>query len=436
MLRANYKKSGKEIYLLLLVYLIVFFVCIFTEPIYSHDTYSYLGAMPYRQMGYVIFLKVFTLIFGTYFDIAVVAFHAVFSLFSVHYFFKKISKLFQLNTLLKIPLLLILLFPFFPPLSIANNLCSEGLGYGLYLLFIAIGMEILFGKKHHYFKYYLVVYLVLVSIRSQFIFSTLIFAGTYFLMHRKQILQRKHLINTFIFCGVMLIASLAERTYHKLKDGFFKPTPLGYTSASTAPIYLSDRDDYKLFENKDYQEIFINSYDTLVHKDLLPKPNYTIEESYKFFHDNLPKICNQTIRVQGINYYLNKPAPEKWSNNQMASYLYFETEAACKEFTKVLIVNHFKDWLKLFYANITYGFKSQLLLWFVVFMFLFSLAKTLLNNQRKYAIIFLLSSLILSNALFIAFAVHSIQRYLFYNYALIFLLFLSTYNLLASEKKS
>ncbi|WP_299364543.1 hypothetical protein [Winogradskyella sp.] len=434
-MRFKYKKNTSENYLLFLSLGLVFFFCILTEPLYSPDTYSYLGAMPFRQMGYVVFLRIFTTIFGSYFDFVVVGFHALFSLCAVYYFFTKISRLYKLNPLLKIPLLVILLIPFFPPLSIANNLCSEGLGYGLYLLFVAIGMDILFNNKHERFKYYLIVYLALISIRSQFIFSTLIFAGTYFLMYRKHIFHRKHIKNILIFCSVMLIASLVERTYHKMKDGFFKPTPLGYTSASTAPIYLSDRDDFKLIEDKDYRAIFRMSYDSLVKKDLLVKPEYTTKEAYKFFHDNLPKICNQTIRHVGVNYYLSKPAPKDWSENQVASYLYFETEAACKTFTKVLIIDNFKAWARLYYTNITYGFRSQLLLWFVVVMFFFSLVKNLLNYQKRYAIIFLLSSLILSNAMFIAFASHSIQRYLFYNYSLIFLLFLSTYNLLKRERK-
>ncbi|WP_299111789.1 hypothetical protein [uncultured Winogradskyella sp.] len=392
--------------------------------------------MPYRQMGYVFFLKVFTIMFGSFYDVAVVGFHTAFSLFGVHYFFTKVSRVFQLNRLLQLPLLVILLFPFFPPLSIANNLCSEGLGFGLYLMFIAIGMDILFNNKHQNFKYYLVVYLALVSVRSQFIFSTLIFAGTYFMMYRKELLQKKHSLNILAFVSIMFVASITERTYHKVKDGFFKPTPLGYTSAATAPIYLSNKSDYKLIKNEDYRKVFKISYDSLIKKDLLTKPEYTTKETYKFFHDNLPKICNQTVREVGKAYYSNKPTPKDWSENQANSYIFFETEAACKEYTKVLILNNLNEWLKLYYANITYGFKSQLLLWFVALIFFYSLIKTFLNSKKEYAIIFLLSSLILSNAMFIAFAVHSIQRYLFYNYALIFLLFLSTYNILRRGQKS
>ena len=419
---------------LLILYFGIFFFCLFIDPIYSHDTFSYLKAMPYRQLGYVIFLKSFSFVFGSYFDVVVVAFHAIFSMFGVHYFYKKITSLFNLNNLFKFIIIAILVFPFFPPLLIANNLCSEGLGYGLYLIFIAIGFDILFNNKQKYIKYYSFIFLGLVFVRSQFIISTIIFAGVYFLMHRKSVLQKKHLFNIVIMLGLVLIASLTERSYHKLKDGFFKPTPLGYTSASTAPIYISDSTDYSLIEDKDYREILKISFDTLLKKDLLLKPGQTPKEDYLFFHNNLPKICNQTIRKQGIEYYFKKEHPKEWSFNQAESYPYFETEAACKVYTFTLIKANFGEWIELFYSSITYGFYTPILFLFVLFIFLFSLIKTIFHYKKIYAILFLLSSLILSNAMFIAFAVHSIQRYLFYNYALLFLLFISSLKLLKRDR--
>lgn len=429
-MKINFKNSNTTKYILFLVYFCVFLFCIISAPLYSPDTYSYLKAMPFRQLGYVIFLKSFSFMFGSYFDVVVVFVHTLFSLFGVHYFYKKAASLFNLNSISKLAIIAILLFPFFPPLSIANNICSEGLGYGLYLLFIAIGLDILFNDKRENFKYYVIVYLSLVFIRSQFIISTLIFAGVYFLMHRKSILKRQHLVNIIIFSSVIIVASLTERTYHKLKDGFFKPTPLGFTSASTAPVYVSDESDYHLIENEDYREIFKISYDTLIKKDLLLNSEQTPKEQYLFFHENLPKICNQTVRQQAVNYYLTKDFPEELSKKQIRSYPFFESEAACKVFTTTLIKNNFKKWIKLYYTNITHGFYSPILFFIVVFLFLFSLIKTVFSYQKHYAILFLLSSLILSNALFIAFASHSIMRYLFYNYALIFLLFISALKLL------
>lgn len=433
MLKVDFKNLSVSKYILFSVYLCIFLFCIINDPIYSPDTYSYLRSMPYRQLGYVIFLKGFSAVFGSYFDVVVVFIHAIFSLFAVHYFYSKMSSLFKLNIVLKIPLLAILLFPFFPPLSIANNLCSEGLSYGLYLLFIGIGMDMLFNTKHKNLKYFLIVYLALVFTRSQFVFSTLIFAGVYILIYRKSIFQRKHILHTLVLCGIIIIASITERTYHKLKDGFFKPTPLGYVSASTAPIYVSNKTDASLIVQKDYKEIFQISYDSLVKKDLLLKPNQTPREDYLFFHDNLPKICNQTVLDQAVRYYSTKKLPEGLSKKQVLSYPFFESEAACKVFTITLIKDNFKNWIQLYFTNISYGFYSPILLFFVIFMFFFSLIKTTVHYHKKYAILFLLSSLILSNALFIAFASHSIMRYLFYNYALLFLLCISMLKLLKRE---
>ncbi len=430
----KYKHISKETFVLFIVYVVVFLFCILSDPLYSPDTYSYLMAMPFRQLGYVIFIKTFSFIFGSLFDVAVVSVHTVFSLFAVHFFYKKVSAIFSLKALYKLVVIAILLFPFFPPLSIANNICSEGLGYGLYLLFVAIGLDLLFNNKKEHLKYYVIVYLGLIFIRSQFIFSTLIFAGVYFLMFRKSILKRKHIFHILVLCGVILVASATERTYHKLKDGFFKPTPLGYTSASTAPIYVSDITDYSLIEQKDYQEILKISYDTLIKKDLLLKPNNSLKEDYLFFHNNLPKICNQTVREQAIDYYISKELPSNLSQKQARSYPFFESEAACKVYTMTLIKDNFSKWIQLYYTNITHGFYSPFVFLFVILLFLFSLIKTLFSCQKNYAILFLLSSLILSNALFIAFASHSIMRYLFYNYALLFLLFIGTLKLFKRER--
>jgi len=390
--------------------------------------------MPYRQLGYVFFLKSYSFVFGAYFESAVVFTHTVFSLFAVHYFYKKVAQIFNLNRLTKVAILAVLVFPFFPPLYIANNLCSEGLGYGLYLLFVAFGLDLLFNDQKKHLKYYLIVYLILITMRGQFIFSTLIFAGVYFLIHRKTIFHRMHIFTLIALCGIIGVSSLTERSYHKLKDGFFRPTPLGFVSASTAPVYVSDITDYKLIEQEDYQEILRMSYDALIQKDLLLKPNQTPKEAYLFFHENLPKICNQTVLDQAVTFYTNKNLPDGLTEQQMLSYPFFESEAACRVFTINLIKDNFNKWIQLFYTNITYGFHTPILFFFVVFMFFLSLIKTLFSYQKHYALLFLESSLILSNALFIAFASHSIMRYLFYNYALLFLLFISSLKLLKRER--
>ncbi len=432
MLLAQNKIFKKAPLHLLIAYVLVFVFCLSTDAIYSYDTYDYLKAMPYRQLGYVIFVKTFDFIFRSYFDLAVVMFQTVFSLLAINYFYNKVTELFSLNAFLRLALVAILIFPFFQPLSIANNICSEGLSYGLYLLFIAMGIDIIFNNKYKQIKYFALIYLALIFVRGQFIFMTLIFAFTYFLIHRKEIALKKHIINLIVFITIPLLASLGERSYHKLKDGIFKPTPLGFVSASTAPFYISSKSDRDLIKNEDHKAVFELCYDALEVKNLLLSSKDNLEHSYTFFHENLPKICNQTVQALGKAYYQTKNPS---TNNPKAddANAYFYIEAACKGITFDLIKANFSKWLSLYYENISYGFYSPIILFIVVFIMLFSFIKTLFSYHKRYAVLFLLSSLTLSNAMLIAFASHSIMRYLFYNYVLLFLILIGIIKLLKRE---
>ncbi|MGB0982069.1 MAG: hypothetical protein ACPGUH_08220 [Winogradskyella sp.] len=411
----------------LLVYFSVFMYCINTEAIYSYDTYDYLRAMPYRQLGYVLFVKGFGFIFGGFFDYAVVGFQALFSLFAVHYFLKNVSALFSLNLVSKLLLLAILIFPFFEPLSIANNICSEGLSYGLYLILITLGINILFNHKLDHIKYFAIIYIALVFVRGQFLFTTLIFAFTYIIVYKTELKSKKHLLNIIVLVTVPLVISISERTYHKLKDGVFKATPFSFVNASTAAFYVSNQSDVNFIKNSDDKAIFTLSYKLLEEKKLLLSSQNNSEQPYMFFHNNMPKICNQTVHVTGINYYQAK-------DNSIAN-AYFNIEASCKNITLTLIKNNFSKWIRFYYANISYGLYSPLLVFVLLFIFIFSFIKMSFTYNKWYGILFLLSSLILANAMLVAFASHSIIRYLFYNYALFFLIVITIQKLFKHEPK-
>ena len=143
----NYKRLFDKKLILWVIYLMVFLFVVTNDAIYSPDTRSYINALPYRHLGYVIFVKVLAFIFNDFFDLGILMVQAAFSLAAVHVFFKKISRLLRLNSLAKIVLIVVLLFPFFKPLSVANNICPEGISYGIYLLFVAYGLDLLFNEN-------------------------------------------------------------------------------------------------------------------------------------------------------------------------------------------------------------------------------------------------------------------------------------------------
>lgn len=422
------KNILKEHTILKVIYLFVFLFVVFNEAIYSPDTRSYIHALPYRHLGYVLFVKIFNLIFSDFFDLSILVFQGAFSLTAVHVFFKKAASTLHLNTISKIGVLAILLFPFFKPLSVANNICPEGISYGLYLLFVAYSIELLCHENRKTWMYVIGFYLALTFTRGQFILTPLIIAFVYLIKHKKQLPKLSILIKSIVLVCIPIIVVLTESTYHKLKDGIFMTTPFGFVAASGSAFYVSERQDINHITDENDRKIFELCYDKLAQEKLLLTSQNNLQsyaEYYAFFHDNVPPICNHTIHDLGKDYYYQKEIKTHDNINYAHARAYHEIEKTCKNLTFTLIKANFKKWVQLYFANLSHGFYSSFFFILVVLIFIFSAIKFIFNSQNKnYTLLFMFSALTLSNAMLIAFASHSILRYLFYNYALLFLIFI------------
>lgn len=427
----------KEKYLLLVTYSIVFFFTIFQKAIYSPDTSGYLLALPYRHLGYVIFSKTFLFVFGDAFDIAVIFFQSILGLFAVNFFLKKVSILLHLNIALKILLLGILLFPFFSPLYVANNICPEGLSYPLYLLFVALNLEFIFNHNSKVLKYIFIVFLALVFTRGQFLFTSLTFAFVYFLQYRTQVFKKSVLIHLSVLVLIPIVAVLGDLSYHKLKDGIFMTTPFGFVNMSTSAFYVSNSDDIKLITNKDDRVIFESCYHSLTRQKLLLSQNKAknYREQYEHFQKSLVAICNLTIHESGTEYYLQKHLPIYEDDNFASAKSFYEIDQTCKNLTFILIKQNFKKWIQLYFANILHGFHNWFIFISIAFFFLFSLFKLISSYNKWDALLFIFSSLSILNAMISALFTYSIPRLLFYNYAMIFLCFIILTKLLMQEIK-
>ncbi|WP_431136481.1 hypothetical protein [Psychroserpens mesophilus] len=431
------KNILKENTILLAVYCIVFFSLITKEAIYSPDTSSYLLALPYRHLGYVIFVKTITFLFSDNFDLAIIGFQSVFGLFAVNFFLKKVAKILSLNTILFFVLLVVLLFPFFSPLHIANNVCPEGLSYSLYLLFVALNLEFLFNHNTKVLKFVIITFLALVFTRGQFLFTSLIFAFVYFLQNRKQVFKKPHLIHLSILLLIPIVAVLGELSYHKLKDGIFMTTPFGFVNTSTSAFYVANSDDINFITNEDDKAIFKSCYESLVQQKLLLSQNKAenYRQQYDHFQKNLTTICNLTIHESGKKYYLQKNSPALLKKQITYAKAYYDIDKTCKNLTFILIKQNFKKWIQLYFANILHGFNNWFIFTTIVFAFIFSLIKLIFSYSKWHSVLFIFSSLSILNAMISALFTYSIPRLLFYNYPLIFLCFIILIQLLTREFK-
>ncbi len=412
------------------VYGFCFLFLIFQDAIYTPDTNSYLKSLIYRSSGYPTFLFFFKNLFRNYFDIAVVSFQLLFGFLSTHIFITKVSYLLKLNVLEKIGLLLILLFPFFSPLYVANNICSEGLSYPLYLLMISFALDFLFSNNKKSFKFLLGSFVLLSLTRGQFLLSPLIIAFIYILINRETIKLKTNLFKIALLLLSIVSSVFIDKLYHKIVNDYFVSTPFTYINASTSALYVSNEADNNLFKEDD-KIIFETTYNSISNKGLIlsSKKRENYEAYYMHFHNNLIPICNQTLSPVGRNYYRNKynltDREAIIKNEQTAKNIYF-----------TLVKNNFNKYIKLFYHNIINGLYSQYLFFFLIIVSVYSLYKTFTSKEKHFPLLFLLSIFPMSNSFIVAFACHSIQRYIFYNYSLIFLTLLITIKLLYREFKN
>ncbi|TYA58284.1 hypothetical protein [Formosa maritima] len=411
------------------MYFFSFIFLIFQDAIYTPDTASYLNAAIYRYPGYAIFTNFLKFIFQDYFDLVTVGIQLLFGFIAVHFVAKKFTEVLQLNYLSKFILVAILLFPFFGPLYVANNICSEGLSYPLYLFFIVFSIDFLFKNNNIALIYICISSILLILTRGQFILVPFIIAFLFILKNRKEISKRNNLMKLLILVLIPITTILLDKSYHKLKDNAFASTPFTYVNTASLAFYVSKISDSSYIKNEEHKTIFIESHNFISSNKWImsSKKRVSYQDYYKHFHKYLVYICNFTLHDKGTEYFLNK--------NMSIVESRLAIEEAAKSITPILIKNNFNKWVNVYFASIIHGFKSIYILLFVLGVFLFSLIKVLISYKKNYAILFMVSSLTLSNSMIVATASYSIMRFYFYNYALLFIMIIIIYKIFIEKRQ-
>lgn len=422
-------KNRSENSILLAIFAIVFVILILQPPLYSPDTYSYLRADISRFPGYILFLRSLQFLFKSSFDVVAVAVHLIFSFIAIIVFYKKMVGLLFLKVFSKIALLAVLILPFFPPFEIANNLTSEGLAYPLYILLIAFATELIFIGDRKKILHVSLIFFALALTRGQFIVVGPIIAFMLLLKLKKATFRRGNILLIALLLLLPVFSGLLDSSYRKLFYGHFIKTPYSYVNAITLPLFVSEAENINLIATKAHKDIFKMSYERIDSLKLLSsKVNGSYNSKYMVFHEHFPQICNQNIHAQGKAYY--------YALDQTPHLNSIRTEEACKAMFPVLLKANFKEWAAIYFAGIVHGFQSVFALFFMIVLAILSLWKVLRKFSRNNGFILFSTLLLLSNAMIVAVASHSIQRYLFYNYALALLIILILLKKLKSRYES
>jgi len=373
---------------------------------------------------YSIFVRIFTILFGDYFDVAVIAFQSLLGICGIYLFFQKTANVFKLNLIFKILLLAVLIFPYFPPLSIAKNITSEGLAYPFYLLVLAFSFDLIFRDKTKKLIPLSICFILLTLTRGQFIIVVPILAFIYFLKHKRNSFNKPVIFILLTLVSLPLVTQTINKSYNKIKYGHFVSTPYSFVNIVALPLFVSNKDDAASIKNEADRDIFIKSYNQIDSLGLLSsKVAGGTEDEYMLFHKNFPVICNQNILQHGIDYYNEK-------HGRIAATS-VEVEQTCKRLTPILIKNNLSEYVTIYFEGLFHGFKSVFIAIFIVLVLLYSLWLNVKNFTTQNATLLLSSLLIVSNAMIVAVACHSIDRYLFYNYCLGLLILIILYKKVA-----
>ncbi|MFD2542156.1 hypothetical protein ACFSSB_07490 [Lacinutrix gracilariae] len=424
----NYKVTEKQFKYIIISILIAVFLFVVNKPILTFkDSSGYLNMIILRSAGYPIFLYVLKKTFGAYFNLAIIILQFTFGAYAIRFLIYSLKKQYSLNNLWYILLLIILLIPYVYNQNLANVILSESLTYPLYLICTAFFITAFLEKKAKHLVLSLPVLLLLILTRSQFLF--LIPVAIIILLYNSftnKKFQNKGLL--LLLIAFPFITSLLDKTYHKIVHNEFVNTPWTGIHLITPAFYVSDKEDYAIFDSEEEQLFFKNTYADLYVKHLTT--NNLLDEKYSgndisTYINKYPEIANSTIFISGKKTYNNTVNEDK----QLIAI-----DRLTKKMTVPLILNNFKKWISIYVKNFVHAFGNAkyTLLFFV--LLIFSLYQTK-KESKGYKIICLLTLLTLSNVALVSIGMHTIKRFTFYNDWVIFLVIFILFNFTEAPTK-
>lgn len=383
--------------------------------IYLPDSEGYLEMVVFRSCGYPFFITLHRYLFGEYYISAIILTQFVATILASLFLINCIQKSVKLNKWLSVILFIAIILPIFTGIKTANLILSEAIAYPLYLFIIGNIISGIAHKQNKKFYYSLILTFILILVRSQFLFLIPVLLISVLLTYGKLLFCKK---NLFLLIAIILIpfsAIAVDMTFHKLRHGYAVTTPWTGIQVATIPFFVSDKDDYLLFENENQQNYFKFLYNKLDEKKLLqsnlPK---NIDEKH-FFSENYCNISNFTISDDGLNFFnKNLSYEEKIILNDKMSL----------SITPTLIKNNLSKWITVYKKNVFKGIGEIHSLFFILMLLLLNSYVLYKKEEFVSKFIILLCFLTICNIVLVGIAEPVIERYTYYNNWIIIAIFL------------
>jgi len=404
------------------IYFIVGVLVIARGAIYFPDSYTFVDMALNHSPAYCTFLKIFTSIFGDYFELPVVIAQYIIIAFGVHFFVQTLNNVFHIH---KVGVLIIQLISLAPSVYVHNlgsAILSEALAYPIFLVIFALTLKLFVEENLKYVYKIGALLFVLILTRGQFLalVPALILIVGYIIFKTKSF--KKHFYFLAILIAIPLLTSFTERVYNKIVFDHFINNAMNYVHLIASPFYIANKSDINLFTDADESAYFNLIYSSLKEAELTRNQNFKTGglDDYLFYHFNFSEICNRRIYELGLSYY------EAKGLNFIEQNVALNT--LCSKMVGPLIKQNFKVWLKFFLKNLSHSFgSSKYMLFFGVLLF-YGVLNLLKSNRSVYKFIVIATLFMFANNALIALVIHSIKRYVFYFDWVIFATFIILLN--------
>lgn len=410
------------------IYLIIGVLVIKKSPIYLPDSYTFVDMAFNHSPAYCTFLKIFTSIFGDYFELPVVIAQYIIIVFGVNFFIKTLKKTFHLHKVGLIFIQLICLAPCVYVHDLGSAILSEALTYPIFLVIFSLTLKMFVEDNLKYVYKISMLLFVLILTRGQFLalIPALILIVAYIIFKKKSFAKQFYFLAILIV--IPLLTSVSERVYNKIVFGHFVNNAMNYVHVIASPFYIANESDIILFTDDDEKTYFNLIYSSLKEAELTRNQNLNSKlDDYLFYQYNFPEICNRRVYDLGLAYY------EAKGLNFIEQNIALNT--LCSKMVGPLIKQNFKIWFKVFLKNLTNSFgSSKQMLFFLILLFygVFNLIKT---NKNIYKFIVIATLFMFANNTLIALVIHSIKRYIFYFDWVIFATFIILLNEIFKNQK-
>lgn len=413
------------------------------------DSRGYIEMVSAREPIYPLFLAFFRWIFGEPYLNAVIIIQNLLMVIAVWMTVSFLKKQFSLSAVWYYLLLFVnfgvaLLCQFVAKRGsiYSNSILTEGIAIPLWMILILTLWKYLLCEKKSYLFGMLILAGILIDIRKQMAVGYVVIMCVLFFHYvgrkgfwKKIFIALAGAIVTFI------LAILFTRAYNYCLRGEFAQNTRDMNLVLTTTLYVADREDAQLIDDADVRELFIETYDILDEN----KSNYKYagkgwSQLSEHYAENYDKITLDTTAYGFVDFAVNKGFAEG-----------MEAEQEADRMSGVIVTSLLKDnigtYAKVYLASLMEGLvntiakKNSILnvyAFLAYFIYIVMMALCIKNEKTRAAGVIAFSILIsvFANAGIIAALIFCQTRYMIYNMALFYMMFIVMFAILINEYKN